>query len=445
VSSLHGEKVLLSGNRLKAICEYKNVTQHELAQKIGHGIEVLQAIESGIVEVSYELLLTIKKHLNIENLPMTSEEIRIFKESIRLWRDLLRRQKLDDATVIRRKLSSVASCPIEPDLSLLYRMNEIMHMLVEGDLNNASKELTFCKDMIIETGDVDVEIHYYFYRNHGTLESYQGNIKVALEYFLKAFALTKDEVGDRFSSDNDSLCFNIAACYSDLYQPYQAIAFLQELYKMADDRTRSYRLHMDNTLAVSYIRINMLKEAKNILDDCLARAEASSDKLALGIILHNSGLLYEKSGNWKLALNYYDRALTYCQDSNEVHLEHLYLETQYHTIRCLMHLGDGIEAQKRMELSQRLCTNKAKYALLLETLRRLMNTSAAHSDNPIDFITRETIPFLVAEYEYAKALDYCNIARDHYVNCGDYDKAIKLAIVKEGIYEKMLFQGGSTI
>jgi len=445
VISTHNNDVLLYGNRLRLLRESRNVTQQELALALGVGTDEIKQMERGIVMCSAQRIAVIRNALDAEFLPLTNDEIPAFRERLYIWRDMIRNRKIDEATELQRKIAGIVDLDVDFRLISLYRMFEITLLIVQGDFDQAAMKLES-----IDKALIDKESQYYYFRNKGTIWYVQGDYENALRYFYNALVIGESEA--HILKDDDSIYFNIAACYYSLHLPNHAIKFLEESEKERTDRTSLFGWHLDCVLAVNFIRIKQLPEAEMLLQKCLTFAEASGDKSLTAIALHNFGFMHHTAENWLLAVSYYSRA-----SELHVHGTTLYLDSLYGNIRCCIELGDYAECTKLLEVfSEHLSKNKNSqlgggskplYATLHESLSCLMFITQDKVDadnnripgNMADFIMDKAVPLLIDEYRYTHALDYCEILCNFFEKTSTLDKALAIKSIAMDIYKKMLY------
>jgi len=443
MADMHNGNIKLSGHRLKTIREHKNVSQEELSKVLECGIEELRQKENDFMECTPERLSTIKRFFDIEGMPLADGEAVVFKEHLRFWRDLMRNQKSDEAIELQKKISPITLFPLEPELSLMYNLLEIANLLSEGHLDAAEGKLASYEKIFENTEKMDSENLYYYYRNMGSMKSLLGRCDEALEFYLKALELGEGK--GALLKDDAAIYYNIAASYSDLHLPHQTIAFLGKVYESHhSSKMEKYRLHLDITLAINYIRINGIQEAKKLLNKCLLRVEYSSNRLAIGVVLHNCGLLCKVSKEWEQAIYYFDKASTYFQEGSGFCLENL-----YHKARCLLYMGKHAETGRVFEQAKTYnldSTENWKYLILFKSLLLLVELNESTEDceeRVFDHIGVVTIPYLINIYEYSKALDYCEVLSKHYGKTEDLIKSVAVYRNANIIYEKMLRHGGN--
>ncbi|MDR2204347.1 MAG: tetratricopeptide repeat protein [Nitrososphaerota archaeon] len=438
----YNNNTILSGYRLKLIREWRNKSQAELAEFLECSVEEIQKAEEDLFQCNFEQLGRVKKFFDIEDIPLSDEEVRVFKESLYYWRDLIRNRKIDEATDFQEKVSSIVQLPPCMDLVMLYRQFEVSDCLLENHLEAAEEKL---RELEKHLPSMDAENQYYFYRNSGSLKSVLRYPSEALKDFLKA--LTFGEARENAPIFNGALYYNIASCYFDLHLPHQTIAFLEQaLDAHGDDRTKAYRLHFDILLAVSYIRIGRVQAAKALLSKCLARAEGAlngQNGLIIGQILHNFGFAHRFLGEWAEAIDYLNKAATRLSEGSEH-----YLETMYQIVWCTAKMGrypQALNALERIKELSRYAENQ-KYILLSETLRCFIGLcqapATAEAKENADYITTNVLPRLEEAYEYTKMLALCEELGNYYEKFGEPSKALDVIKTSHSIIKRMLYQGG---
>ena len=436
MSSLHSESILLSGNRLKAVREWRNVSQAKLADVLECSTNELQQAEDGVSNLSCKQLRVLREFLVVEGMPFTKDDVEVFRGRLLYWRDLIRNRKISEAMKIQKTIEGIASYPFEPDLTTMYNMFEIMGLLVEGELEIAERELEGHAKHLAEMSNENL---YYYYRNAGTHRSLIGQSKDALTHYLKALAV--GEKDDAILKQDGAIYYNIAACYFDLHLPYQTISFIQRTCEtLDDDRTKMYRLHLDILLAVSYTRISKIDDARYLLDKCLICVKGIGDKMLIGNVLYNFGLLEKTAMLWEQAIGYFDKALAYYQDGSE-----LYFDSLYHKARCFIEIGEYEKVSTLLTLAGNMQFDKHRRILLVKSLQYAMDIwqgEAASAVEAASYIETHTLPHLLKSHEYTKALDYCEILGKHFSKIADTENALKINKLAFDVLKKMFYQGG---
>ena len=434
----HGSSVTLSGHRLKRLREARGASQEDVAGVLGCSVEELYRIEKSFVQCSCEKISAVKEFFGIDGMPLLDEEADTFRERLYLWRDYIKNRQLNEAAELQEIISPITDFPLEPNLSMLYNMFEVILLMVEGKLDIAEERLKAHGKYLVDMEDADIENSFHYYRNIGSLRLFQGRREEALESYLKALAF--GETKDELLKDDGALFYNIASCYSNLHLPHHAIAFLQKIKWFEDDRTKKFKLQLDNIMAVNYLRLNMTKEAKDLLDSCMARAKAAHDKASIAIVLHNFGVLNWTSESWEEAINYFDKVFSYCRE-----WDGLYLETLYHKLMCLIRMSEHRSVELLIEQAKDSYEGDAKYSLLFESLNCVMilnRETTVHASKAADYLETVAIPRLTEIYEYSKAIDLYKILCEHHQKAGNLNWPMKISEVIMNVYIKMLYGGG---
>lgn len=183
-------------------------------------------VESSEEEYTQSDLKLIKEHFGIADMPLTEFERAAFKESLYFWRDLLRNRRMDEANELREKLSPISNLELcEPDLAMLYRLHEVIHFLVEGDIDTAKMKLKLLQS---ELKNMNIENLYIYNNNMGSLNAMRNNFEDGLKFYIQAFEIRKNHK-DCLPDDEERLYHNMAKCYTDIEHPNRAIIFLNKI------------------------------------------------------------------------------------------------------------------------------------------------------------------------------------------------------------------------
>lgn len=430
------------GEKIKLLRKAVGLTQAELAEIMWSSAGKISRVENGEEEYNQEELKALKEHFGFAEMPLTELECAAFKERLHMWRDLIRDGRLDEARELHIKISPIINFEAcEPDLSILFRLYEVLLLLYEKNLFSAEDKLNYLSSVMDKMSNE----HIYHY-NHmmGSFSSMCKDSKNALKYYLQAYELTKS-LANISPEDKEKLCYNIASCYQNLDLPNSAILFLYEVYK-ADTKKRitAASLSMDITLARSYIKIGEFEKAEQILNQCLVWAKGIEDSYNEAVTLFYLALLYRYSEDWGKSIEYFTKTLDIFDTSSDFHPWAFYYQ-----IRCLIASRKFLKAEEMLNEAKSYYGTDDEYSILFESLNHLLILSkrlTMKNNESVEYIETVAIPHLLKIHVSFEAISYYEVLEKHYAKTKKLFKSLQMSKEIRGIYERMFTgkKGGST-
>jgi len=381
------------GQKIKIIRESMGMSQEKLGEAISYTGSRLSQIENEIDPCSPDMLLLIKKALNIENMPLLDSEHDGFKDRLNQAHRLIGDREFGDAKSILDKLAPIAYLTFEVELNHLYSLCLCRLLINLEDIEPAEKILNTFDSIVDELSN---DTLYYYYYNKGSLGYRRDGIKNALHFYLKAFELAKSDI-----EKGAALYYSIVFCYSKYGSGFDGTLFFEGARELYYDRlspTQKWRI--DNVLASSYIGSNHLQYAKKLLEKCHTKALKLEDKTFVGIVLANYGYMYRKARDYNAALENLDAALVYFEKGSMNHLEVLYQKA-----RCYIEMGSFLPCAEILKEGKKLSQNHMAYPILFESLDCL--TSLTTNKKSAEYLETVAIPYLIKRGMNRIALDYC--------------------------------------
>lgn len=414
---------LTLGEKIRMMREAKGVSQVRLAESISYSAPRLSQIENGESPCQPDVLIAIKKALNLEGVPLYDLERQGFKDKLYRWYDLINDSDLGKAKTMQGKLSDITYLPFDTELNLLYNLFRCKLLLVENNIEAAKAILENFSSALDELSN---EISYHYYYNMGTLNYKDAQRKEALEFYLKA----KEFMIYGFEG-NASLHLNIATCLSVLGFVVSSILFLEEdvreLY--SSGRTTIPVGHIDSLIALGFIELGQLPKAKKLLEKCHKRAINTDDEALLGVVLHNFGYLYRRAGDWNMSMEYLKQALAHFREGS---LE--YLDSLYQKALCFIEMKGFSSCAELLEEGKRISIGNKSYQVLFKSVECLLSPN---DNKSIEYLDTVTIPYFLEIGENLKVLYYCEFLREHYEKKGIVKKAGQMSEIARKIYQDM--------
>ena len=415
------------GEKIRLIRESKELSQDYISLKLGLTQGHLSQIESGQAECKGDLLKNIKAVLEVENAPLTEEELIAFRNQLNYWCDIIRNRNLVKARLLCNEAAAILNLEFEKNLVALYRLFEIKLLVLEsGKIDEAEKILGIVASSLDEMSE---EVLYHYYFNRGFLHMYRREYKTALDYNLKAYSYYQA------SFDKEPALFNnIAACYARLGKPFHSIRFLERASGMLDnERVSISRLNINSTLAINYIRLNEFGLANDLLTKCLSDAKSIGDWKQYGVVLHNFGCLHHKMNENKISINYFDQAFEYFEENEQHYLENLYCK-----IRCLINIKKFDECISLLSKAGKLTKSNEVYMLQFESLHHIIKR---HEVDSCQFLYDISIPKLLEAGKHFVALDYCEILIATHKRNRRPKKEAEVKALSAEIYKRIIYGG----
>jgi tetratricopeptide (TPR) repeat protein len=432
---------LTVGEKLKLIRKAKGITQTELSLSIPTNSSKVSLVENREDEYTLEQTVAAKKFLDIPDMPLTDLECEAFAQRLYMWHDQIRDKRMAEATELHQSMSKVVNLdPCDDNLPMLYRLFEVAFYLRQDDAETAEAKLKYLESVM----DVlSIEHIYYYHHFLGSLHAHKEEYKDALKIYLKAFDNFEENQEHLLPEDKDYLRYNIAVCYSHLEKPNHVIRTIQSICKTyAGKRTTAFRLGLDGMLALNYIRVGELKEARKLLDKCLVAANSLNDKYFIAATTANYGHLYKAARKWKDAIPYFDQALGMHKPGSDLHLAAL-----YHKIHCVIETKQFSKATKMLEQALKTYGGKDKTAIPFTALehyqgvRKCMKSHYDYNKDHILYIEDIAIPFFIEKRANYIALDFASIL-EKYFSDKTHKKSLEMSKIKGRIYERITVFNG---
>jgi len=418
----------LLGGKVKELRIARGVTQDELAVAAFSDAPTISKIENGVLSCTEDLLWEIKKVLRAEAAPLLEGEHNEFLEKLHEWYDIISERNFALAKERQVALSAITCLPSEKELNIIYALFECRLLLGLNEVESAYTRMLTLEPQFDALNDIQ---RYHYYYNKGTYEIKNSRNEEALEYYMKAFDLTK-----RGLKDSLPLYYNIAYAYYRIGLYSRSIAFLEKSRELfSSDSGTVSMFHIENLLATNYIKTKALQVAKMLLNKCSKDIESLQNKTHVGMVLTNYGYLYVVAKKFNKALDYLKKAEAYLEEGTEYFLEVLYQKSRClvainRTTACTPLLAEGIERAQGNDT----------YLTLFMSLSHLLTINQKESTQYLEDVS---IPFLLKIKNYTTALDYCELLADYYKKKGKgYNgKRLKMVDLAQNIYKEM-YEGG---
>ena len=411
----------------------KHLSKSDLAAVIYSDVNKVNKVEKGIAQYTGEQMKLIKDSFDIQHMPLTEYECAVAKERLYVMRDYARNGRLKEAKKICDEMAKLVNLePCDNDLPMLYRLFEVVVLLTDNKIDVAEEKLNHLQDHV---ENMSTEQRYHFYCNMGLLGIHCVRYEESLEFCLKALGLI-EECKDFVPDDVERLHIYIVLCYTYLQFPHRAISYaLKTREHYTKGRINTVDLNVDLSLANNYIRVNELEEAEKLLNDCLIRAESIKDGVRTSVALRNLCLIQIKKENWKEALEFIDKALSYLsKDSTQ------YFLALYRKIRCLVGAKRFSKARQLLENTLPLCNKDEMLSRIFESLSYYVTVQSrisVYNDKEAEYLENVSIPFLRKIHDHCEAIDYLKLLEAYYDGKNNKKSLLMSKAIRE-IYEERL-------
>ena len=414
------------GERLQIVRKSINYSQTKLGKDIGYSGSFISRIESRNATCDEQLLKKIRKALGIEEMPLLDEEDAFFRERLHVLREEIRNGRIASAKEMQKSLSAIQHLAFKPDLIRLYKMHEIKVLIRERKYVLAEEKL---KQHEPEYDAMDNECLYHYHFNIGSVNMGLGQTKKSLEHYTKAYNINNGNL-----KKEASLYINIAVCCFRLGSPHNCIDYINEANTLFnEEHSSAMRLRIDNLHGVCLMLTGRLEQSRILLEKSLVRARGLNDTHYIGMIAHNLGCLCIKSYDFEQALNYFNHAFDYLDNDDKIYLENLYYKLRYFVDTKNINMY-----KKHLFDAEAISTNREGYLILFKSLGHLLSLGDSDSSS---YIMDITIPYLMNNYDYFKALDYCELLEAHYEAKRNMRNTLVVKTVICDIYKKMFYGG----
>jgi len=410
------------------------MSQETLARAAYFNRGTLSQIELGNQDCPDDILIAIRRALEIEDLPIKESERDDYKDRLYEWYNVIGERRLNEAKELQTKLSVIKLLRHDVELNNLFSLFESRLFLGLDKLTQSKEILDAFKKNLDGLNDIQL---YHYYSIQGTYNSRSNSNQKALDFYLKAYKLMKHG----FEKDI-SLYYNIAYSYQRLGFLSRAITFIEEactLNSLSQKNVQGFILY--NFLGLSYARVGLFQRAKTLLEKAHSIANSLykdnvnvETKAHMCLALLNYGYMFRMAKKWNRAIEYLDKSLTYIDNTSPYYLEVIYQKT-----RCLIQMGDILPCKDLLLKGIELSKEKESYSLLFKALKLLINLN----DESAKQLETQILPYLLKNNNTSPALDYARCLRDYYRSRGRGFKtrAYMMADIIDNIRDKM-HEGG---
>ena len=426
------------GEKIKQIRQGKGISQENMARAINSNQSFIHRFENGLVECDAKTLASIRRFLEIENAPLLEHELKLYKDRIWMWDDLMNADRTADARAMQVEMSTILDLPFEHNLSLLYLNAEARLLIKESNFSAAEEKLNEIEPMLNNASD---ECMHLFHRNKGFIYAFFGDYKKGLKHYLLTLEYTTNN-----AKPNTAIFTNMGVAYLGIGKPYHAIEFfMRAKNEYTGDRAHVIGPLANSMLATAYLIIGEYTKAKKIFEDSLIQARNVNNGPLITLTLTNMSLLKIKMGNYTESIELCDQALKYCPDKNTLSSMIISGERQGLDIICMILFNKGLALLKMKEFAQ--CQEVVERGLALAKGNEKFTTSftalghltSLNNSSSIDYLENVAIPYFRVGSGNDKllAVDICKELEAFYIKRRSRTKASTFVAIVRDMYEEM--------
>jgi len=430
------------GKKIYLLRKHNNVSQELLCSIMRVRQERIKQVEREEAEYTQAHIDAAKECFGIVGLPLTEWECITFRERLYYWRDLIDARKMDEARAIYKEVANIHKLELcDIDIVILCKLMMIRFLITDKKYEEAEKEIKLCEKYVDQMKDEQL---YYYYINDGFLNFRKEQYEKSLEIYLKAYELI-DNDNPLLRADR-RLYVNIAWCYAYIELPYLAIFFYNKAkYIHSDNISKNLSLYIEYMSAFCYVTTNQLKEAEKILNKCLAKIEGTRNDSNISMVLLHFGHLHKKKEEWITAIDFYDKAILYINNTGV----DSYFVCHYHKIYCIIQTKKFTKAKQMLEQIKKECINNElwkQYFTSLEHYLKISSHMTSYDYNDcIEYILSKAIPYFFKNHDYLLAKDYYQLLEKHYEKVGSTKKSLQMTKAIYSISQRCFIKHGGSV
>ena len=426
------------GEKIKYLRTTKGVSQENMARITKSSQSTIHRLEQGHAECDAEMLITIKKFLEIEDAPLLEYEISVYKHRLHDWGNMITANRIADANKMQDKLSVILELPYEHALCMMFLMWKAQLLAAEHKLPQAEEVMMDADAFIANACDESLCVYYY---NMGAIAVYKGDKKNALKHYLRSLDITSDPNSQSIAK----ALSRIGILYLEMGKPVQAMLYLERAYRKSENHTTLLKSQVCTMLATTYLCLGQYSKAKELFEVALVQTESTNNKTAIALAMSNNSLYNIKVGNYELGLQLSNQALKSIleidMDNKDITISNkglganpVYMLALYNKGLALLKMKEFEQCQEVIAKGKALIEDNEKIAIMFNTLGHLITINEPDSQ---DYIANVTIPYFLNNdgLEMFFALDMCKELEAYYNKKRVKTKANAFAAVAKDIYE----------
>ena len=411
-------------DKIKKIRKILNVPQKHLALEMKVSAPYISKLENGDKPISKEQLAKIKKALDIEDIPLTDEEIADFTAELQEWRNLINDNRLAEASELQPDLARRAELSCDAATQALYSLYSAGYFWATGDKAAADKTMSSLSVKIAKL-PAEYQLRYLIMKGAGYVNDH--NYKDALYILLEAEKMNKG-----FNIAPAGFFYSIAVCFAMLGYSYKAEKYIQKSRKrFADEGRKTFETPLSNLEAICCTNTGRPTEALKILSDCLRfeKLRANSSRF-IGGIYHNLGCAYIKLLDYDKAIKQFNLAFKHYDKNSILYATSLYFKSS--ALIALDQVNDGLRC---IDEGLSISADNELFKLMFKALK---HSCSLNCDESLHYIENIAIPGFLEAERYLRVIEYCAKLEEHYVSENKYKLALKYSKMSYFYYKKIM-------
>jgi len=155
----------------------------------------------------------------------------------------------------------------------------------------------------------------------------------------------------------------------------------------------------------------------------------------VGLALFSFGYMHKKTENWKLAIESFERALTYLLKDTDH-----YFMALYHKIHAIIQAKLRFSAYQELEQAKITCGTSEVWAIYFEALEhclRISHNMSGRNYKSIDYIENVAIPHFHKMDDHLIALDCYILLEQHYMASRRIKKSLEASKKMTDVYKRV--------
>jgi len=406
-----------------------------MAIAISSSIPSISRFERNELEFGADMIIAIKKFLDIEKAPLFAHELTLYRDRIWVWNELLDTGRMDEARAMQEEMAIILNLPFEHDLYLLYLVTEAMLLSKEYNIPATEEKLKIVEGLLDNASDGALNLYH---RNKGFICLVAGDMKSGIKHSIKAV-----EHAEADKKTDTSALNNIGQAYIVLGKPYHAIIYIERARaQFTGDLTHKRPGHMTQALAMCYTLVGEYRKAEKLVELSLMQAKSTNASSQIAQALTIMASLKLKSKKYDECLVLCDEGLPYYNGDKEMYVSLLTTKAEcllrmkkYKECQEILNHGRAVlqEGEKKMG---KTTTNSDILEIAFSTFEHQMTLD---NDESVNYIQNVAIPHFIKAGGKTKltAIGLCHILESHFIKKRAKTKANAIAVISRDIYKEM--------
>jgi len=421
-------------NKISSIRRKKGLSQTELAQAVNFSQSYINRVEQGNRTISEEFLNAFRQVVDLPNVPLTDNEVELFKARLRSWKDIINYGDYDKARELKPGLAQSAKWSQEPELQIYFDLYDASFYHATRDMDKRNEIIA---SLSTNPHTFNGEQQYLRLRLVGIRELSVWKYRTALTSFLEA-----EKLGESLGLNDEGLYYNIAYCFTDMGYAYLANEFFEKSLQMLHSKANySYDNQIRSFIAWNISQLGKTDEALAILEGCIREEKSKATSISnIGAFYKSIARIHHRIGNFAEAIENVDEAASHFEPTSKSYGYNLY----YKAIILIENnkMNEGMDC---LNESLGFFDDASLEHLKLSMLR---HSTSLNKPSSLKFIESTAIPKLLDHGAYQELIMHCDKIRVHYEAKNMYKKAYEYShlsqklttIIHKGVitYEKDL-------